>query len=930
MEHSTRKPAAIEGSRDEMPADVSAPSHSASSRATAPELARLAAENESLRAQLALAETSATVQAMRAGAAAWDAGSLRLQMQIMRRSAFWRLTLPLRLAVDLLRGAPDAGSPGAALIRRGLITLRRRGPRAAWQDAQEYRRRRRRAVAAASATTPPAAAVAPAAPRPACEILAPHVLIVAELSVAQCAKYRVWQKQEHFQRLGVPCTVVDWHDIHECRTAAALATQAILYRVPAQPQILDLIALLESLGVPTAWEVDDLIFDEDLYRRNTNLADLDPAEQENLLEGVRLYRAALLRTGRAIASTPGLAQAMREAGVAEVAVVHNALDAETLALAEAIRATPRTARTGVLIAYGSGTRTHDADFRLVAPALARLMAARPDVRLRIVGDLTLPPSLDVLAGRIEMIGKLPYAGWMRLLAEADINLAPLEATRFNDAKSCIKLLEAAILGVPSICSPRAAFTDAMTNGQDGVLAEGDEAWFAALDLLAGDAALRARLGDAARHTALARFSPQAIAAADVAPLIIPDRRTPAPFRVLFANVFFTPRSYGGATLVVEEMASRFAASPGTHVDIVTTLAPDAGHVSLARRQQGAMGVYEMPVAVGDIVAEFDSPEAAALFGRVLDATRPHVVHLHSVQRLSASLAQACQRRGIPYVITLHDAWFLCPRQFMVRADGKYCFQTRIDIHICEACVPGAKHLRQRLALLRGAMDGAALLLSPSEAHRALFLAQGIAPNRLVVAPNGVRLPTVPLQRPQNGPLRFAYVGGYEPVKGYDVLREAAEALPRADWTLVLVDNTLNLGFSSVDTSDWRVRGKLEVVPAFGQADLDAFFAGIDVLLFPSQWKESFGLTVREALARDVWVVVTAGGGAAEAVTEGVNGTIIPLDGRPDGLRAAIEALLENPARLRGFQNPLKSAIIDHNEQAAALQRTLREVAGQSA
>jgi glycosyltransferase involved in cell wall biosynthesis len=892
-------------------------------------LTRLAAENAALRARLALAEASAAVQAMRAGAAWWEAGTLRLQMQIMRRSLFWRITMPLRLAVDLARGAPETGSPAAVLIRRGLAVVRAEGLDAGWREVLAYWRRRQRAIAAGRPVVMlapggvglPAMEVAPAA-----TVLAPLVLIVAELSVAQCAKYRVWQKQEHFTRLGVKCVVVDWHDIHAARTAAALATQAILYRVPARPEIVALIGLLQQLGVPAVWEVDDLIFDEDLYRENTNLGELPEAVQDNLIDGVRLYRAAMLLVGRAIASTNGLADAMRAAGVRDVAVVHNALDAETLALAEEIRARPPVAREEVLIAYGSGTSTHDADFRQAAGALARLMAARPEVRLRIVGDLHVPAALDPFAGRIEVIGKVPYPAWLRLLGEADISLAPLEPTVFNDAKSCIKLLEAAVLGVPSVCSPRAAFAAVVADGRDGLLAEDEEAWFRALSLLAGDAGLRRQMGAAARGVALERFAPARVAALEVAPLVLADRRRDVQFRVLFANVFFSPRSYGGATLVVEEMARRFAAVAGTEVHVVTTLAPDAGHASLARRQADGVQVWEIPVQAGDVVGEFDNPESAALFGQVLDSARPDVVHLHSVQRLSASIAGACRARGIPYVITLHDAWFLCARQFMVREDGKYCFQKRIDVHVCEACLPGAKHLALRLELLRGAMDGAALLLCPSEAHRGLFLAQGMAPDRVAVASNGVRLPAGRVRRPDAGPLRFAYVGGFEPVKGYDVLRRAVAGLQRDDWCLALVDNTLNLGFSSVDVADWQARGRLEVVPAFMQDGLDAFFAGVDVLLFPSQWKESFGLTVREALARDVWVVATAGGGAAEAIEDGVNGTIIPLDSRHEGLQAAMEWLLENPGRVRGFVNPLKSQIIDYDTQAVALREVLEDVA----
>lgn len=68
----------------------------------------------------------------------------------------------------------------------------------------------------------------------------------------------------------------------------------------------------------------------------------------------------------------------------------------------------------------------------------------------------------------------------------------------------------------------------------------------------------------------------------------------------------------------------------------------------------------------------------------------------------------------------------------------------------------------------------------------------------------------------------------------------------------------------------------------------AFFDDIDVLLFPSQWKESFGLTVREALAWNVWVIATDAGGVVEDLVNGENASIIPLDGDHVPLQHATE------------------------------------------
>ena len=470
------------------------------------------------------------------------------------------LPFPLRVGADLARGLPPGSGAEALLLRRGLGILRRQGPRAAWDKARQYLRRRAPDDQAAPLMLSPTVRAA-GLPVPG-SVLAPCVLIVAELTLQQCAKYRVWQKQELFTRLGVACRVVDWRRPKDCLSAAATATQVILYRVPGYPQNLALIARLHALRLPMAWEVDDLIFDRGLFLHNRNVDSLDPEMREGILSGVELYRAAMLACGAGIASTPHLAAVMREAGLAEAMVVENALDEETLALASDLRqardAAP--ARDVVLITYGSGTKTHDADFREAAPALLRALRERPSLRLRIVGELRLPADFASVAAQVEQLPPVPFARYMALLAESDIGIAPLEATLFNDAKSNIKFLESAILGVPSVCSPRAHFSDVVRDGENGLLADGEAAWFAALCRLADDAALRARMGAAASDTALARYAPEAVAHTQVAPLLAraPDERRQTDLRVLFANIYYAPRSYGGATLVAEEMAAAAA------------------------------------------------------------------------------------------------------------------------------------------------------------------------------------------------------------------------------------------------------------------------------------------------------------------------------------------------------------------------------------
>lgn len=199
----------------------------------------------------------------------------------------------------------------------------------------------------------------------------------------------------------------------------------------------------------------------------------------------------------------------------------------------------------------------------------------------------------------------------------------------------------------------------------------------------------------------------------------------------------------------------------------------------------------------------------------------------------------------------------------------------------------------------------------------------------MVQRNGFRWPRrMRAARKSGTPLRFGFVGGTEAVKGYGLLKAAMQSLDRGDWELCLVDNKINLGFRSIFPEDWSVRGRLKIVPAYTQDGLDDFYDQIDVLLFPSQWKESYGLTVREALARDVWVVVTAPGGQSEDVTDGVNGTYLPLDGKPETLSAIVETLLDEPERFEGYVNPFKQDLATYDTQTDQLYSLLKQVASE--
>ena len=137
-----------------------------------------------------------------------------------------------------------------------------------------------------------------------------------------------------------------------------------------------------------------------------------------------------------------------------------------------------------------------------------------------------------------------------------------------------------------------------------------------------------------------------------------------------------------------------------------------------------------------------------------------------------------------------------------------------------------------------------------------------------------------------------------------------------NYRLKIVDSAQNIGASWEHSLDWKGLRKAEFVPAYSQDTMDEFFSGIDVLLFPSQWKESFGLTVREALARDVWVISTDCGAPVEDIVDGENGTVIPFDFSYRHLATAIEDMIDRD--WASYTNPYKDRIRCFQQQTNEL------------
>ncbi len=260
------------------------------------------------------------------------------------------------------------------------------------------------------------------------------------------------------------------------------------------------------------FDVDDLVFDQ----RYTHLV-MDTLNQNMSDETVWNYwfsyigrvAATFELCDGAIVTNGYLSEFAINYSRKPVRIIKNYLNREQQDLSARIwnvKHKTRWRRDGLVhIGYFSGSPSHDRDFQVAAPALARLMDRNPSVRLRIVGFLKLGANLARYSHRIETIPLQDFLNLQREKGFVEINIVPLQENQFTNCKSDLKWFEAAIVGTLTIASPTYAYSQAIAHGGNGWLSHAGNWEHVLADVVDNLDELRPRIAPRAREEALDRY-----------------------------------------------------------------------------------------------------------------------------------------------------------------------------------------------------------------------------------------------------------------------------------------------------------------------------------------------------------------------------------------------------------------------------------------
>jgi hypothetical protein len=264
-------------------------------------------------------------------------------------------------------------------------------------------------------------------------------------------------------------------------------------------------AWLRRRGIGMSADFDDLVFDPAFANHSPGVVN-DLVGLPATITNFRLHQAALSAFSAVTVSTAPLAEAVTaHNGEAAVMVLPNAVHWSWLSM-PALNVPSGAARP--VISYLPGTRSHDKDFALLAPALAGVLARHPEVLLSVTGPLNF--SLPARPQQIEHHEKLPFSRFHEQFSGVTVNLSPLEETPFTRCKSALKVIEGAFWSVPTICSP---FPDAERFVGNGALLAPDakacEGW---LERLIFEPGFHAQVSSGLRQRVLAQANIHALTA----------------------------------------------------------------------------------------------------------------------------------------------------------------------------------------------------------------------------------------------------------------------------------------------------------------------------------------------------------------------------------------------------------------------------------
>ncbi len=287
--------------------------------------------------------------------------------------------------------------------------------------------------------------------------------------------------------------------------------------------------------------------------------------------------------------------------------------------------------------------------------------------------------------------------------------------------------------------------------------------------------------------------------------------------------------------------------------------------------------------------------------KLLDLYAPDIVHMNNISyHLTSSIIDACKKRNIPVVMTIHDPQLICPNHMLYRYDTKKicneCVKTQ-DFKKClkYKCIKGStlkSYLGYRESVRthsKKAYDYISKLICPSEFIRNKLIEGGYSEEQIIVLRNySSKKRSVETIDKKDYILFF---GRLSEEKGIDLL---LEALPDNIKLVIAGTGPLSDKVSSLTKSNVKYVGFKTGI------ELEKLISEALFSVYPSKWYENCPLSIFESINLCTPVIAANCGGNIELIDNNINGLLYENCNAED-LKSKINYLYNNPDILKNMQ-----------------------------
>lgn len=266
--------------------------------------------------------------------------------------------------------------------------------------------------------------------------------------------------------------------------------------------------------------------------------------------------------------------------------------------------------------------------------------------------------------------------------------------------------------------------------------------------------------------------------------------------------------------------------------------------------------------------------------KIIKENEIDLIHIHHLANIPKKIIKQVRRLNKPYVISLHDYWYVCPRAKAICAGNtKKC--------ALECCSKNTNNFLDKLRYFKSIiflkmrkkyfiniLNNANFIL-PNSYYTEHFYRKLVSQQKMLVHYPGINMKYFDeikkIQRKQDNFIKIGYIGSLSKEKGIILLLDTFKKISlKKNIRLYIYGHGKIMTEKFIKESASNDK-RILFFGKYDHKDIKNILSSIDILIVPSIWEEAYGLVILEALAANVTIIASDTGGISERIIDGYNG-----------------------------------------------------------